>query len=430
VDICENPCCGIWGYNESEKINFFSPYLTEEFAMLWNLLEKKRIVLVKSAQNTRINMNEGICNCIEAFVETKMYQSINWQLDCVKKVIKTYNRALVNSEMNNSLLKAAQEFLIHINIAVVFMILILMTNNWDIQTAFILSFMLYLFTNMRAFTQIISTTLDIKATIYQGKKIYSFFADYNLEKISECKSLKKIKKIQIVNVAHRYTPDHNVLNNINIHIDSGNHIAFVGRSGCGKSTLLKIASGIITPSEGEVLINGVKIMNYSKKSLREKIGFLFQENYIFAMSIRENIKMGNLEADDNQMIEAAKKASIHNDIMKLPNGYDTVLYEKGNNLSGGQKQRIALARIFIKNPDILFMDEFTSALDYETESQIVKIIDTQFADKMILMVAHRLETVKNMDKIYYFKNGKIVSEGTYNQLMRQKAFSAFVKNGM
>ena len=229
MDICENPCCGIWGYNESEKINFFSPYLTEEFAMLWNLLEKKRIVLVKSAQNTRINMNEGICNCIEAFVETKMYQSINWQLDCVKKVIKTYNRALVNSEMNNSLLKAAQEFLIHINIAVVFMILILMTNNWDIQTAFILSFMLYLFTNMRAFTQIISTTLDIKATIYQGKKIYSFFADYNLEKISECKSLKKIKKIQIVNVAHRYTPDHNVLNNINIHIDSGNHIAFVGR---------------------------------------------------------------------------------------------------------------------------------------------------------------------------------------------------------
>ena len=89
MDICENPCCGIWGYNESEKINFFSPYLTEEFAMLWNLLEKKRIVLVKSAQNTRINMNEGICNCIEAFVETKMYQSINWQLDCVKKVIKT-----------------------------------------------------------------------------------------------------------------------------------------------------------------------------------------------------------------------------------------------------------------------------------------------------------------------------------------------------
>lgn len=400
------------------------------YAMFWNLLEKKRIVLVKREQNSRMNMNEDIYNYIEAFVETKVYQSMNWQLDYVKKAIKTYNRALVNSSMNGSLLKAAQEFLIHVSIAVVFVVLIFTTGNQGMQIGFIVSFMLYLFTNIQAFIQMISSTLDIKSTIYQGEKMYTFFADNNPEERNQGKSVQRIEKMQIKDVAYRYTFDYGVLENINIDVDLGNHIAFVGRSGCGKSTLLKIASGILEPSEGAVFINGEKIMNYSKKSLREKIGFLFQENYIFAMSIRENIKMGNLKVDDDKMIEAAKKAFIHDDIMKLPNGYDTVLDEKGNNLSGGQKQRIALARVFVKNPDILFMDEATSALDYETESSIVKIIETEFADKMILMVAHRLETVKNIDKIYYFENGKIVSEGTYNQLIQEKAFNEFVKSGV
>lgn len=400
------------------------------YAMIWNLLEKKRIVLVKREQNSRMNMNEDIYNYIEAFVETKVYQSMNWQLDYVKKAIKTYNRALVNSSMNGSLLKAAQEFLIHVSIAVVFVVLIFTTGNQGMQIGFIVSFMLYLFTNIQAFIQMISSTLDIKSTIYQGEKMYTFFADNNPEERNQGKLVQRIEKMQIKDVAYRYNFDYGVLENINIDVDLGNHIAFVGRSGCGKSTLLKIASGILEPSEGAVFINGEKIMNYSKKSLREKIGFLFQENYIFAMSIRENIKMGNLKVDDDKMIEAAKKAFIHDDIMKLPNGYDTVLDEKGNNLSGGQKQRIALARVFVKNPDILFMDEATSALDYETESSIVKIIETEFADKMILMVAHRLETVKNIDKIYYFENGKIVSEGTYNQLIQEKAFNEFVKSGV
>lgn len=398
--------------------------------MIWNLLEKKRIILVKREQNSRMNMNEDIYNYIEAFIETKVYQSLNWQLDYVKKAIKTYNRALVNSSMNGSLLKAAQEFLIHVSIVVVFVVLIFTTGNQGIQIGFIVSFMLYLFTNIQAFIQMISSTLDIKSTIYQGEKMYTFFADNNPGERNQGKSVQRIEKMQIRDVAYRYTVDHSVLENININVDFGNHIAFVGRSGCGKSTLLKIASGILEPSEGAVLINGEQIMNYSKKSLREKIGFLFQENYIFAMSIRENIKMGNLKVDDDKMIEAAQKAFIHDDIMKLPNGYDTVLDEKGNNLSGGQKQRIALARVFVKNPDILFMDEATSALDHETESSIVKIIDTEFADKMILMVAHRLETVKNIDRIYYFENGKIVSEGTYNQLIQEKAFNEFVKSGV
>ena len=191
--------------------------------------------------------------------------------------------------------------------------------------------------------------------------------------------------------------------------------------------MLKIASGIIEPSQGEVLINGQHIKSYSKKSLRDKIGFLFQENYIFAMSIKDNIKMGNLNAEDDQIIEAAKKASIHDEITKLLNGYDTVLNEKGNNLSGGQKQRIALARVFLKNPDILFMDEATSALDHETESQIVEIIDKGLSNKTVLMAAHRLDTVKNMNRIYYFENGKIALEGTYDQLMQEKAFYTFVQ---
>lgn len=330
--------------------------------------------------------------------------------------------------MNGSLLKAAQEFLIHVSIVIVFVVLIFVAGNHDIQTGLIISFMLYLFTNMQAFIQMISITLDIKSIIYQGEKMYIFFADKASEKTNNEKLVKKIQKMQLLDVTHKYSSDNYVLKNINIKIDSGKHIAFVGRSGCGKSTLLKIASGIIEPSKGIVLINGEKIVNYSKRSLKEKIGFLFQENYIFAMSIRENIKMGNLEADDEKMIEAAKKASIHDDIMKLPDGYNTVLDEKGNNLSGGQKQRIALARIFVKNPDIIFMDEATSALDNETESQIVKIIDTELADKIILIVAHRMETVKNMDEIYYFENGKIILEGTYNQLIQEEAFNSFVKS--
>lgn len=213
--------------------------------------------------------------------------------------------------------------------------------------------------------------------------------------------------------------DEKVLDHLNIHIDSGKSIALVGPSGGGKTTICSLLLRFYDVTGGSIEIDGQDIRKLTLKSLRQSIGIVQQDVYLFTGSIKENISYGKPGASDGEIIEAAKKANIHDFIMSLPDGYDTYVGERGTRLSGGQKQRISIARIFLKDPKILILDEATSALDNESERHIQKSLEALAKNRTCITIAHRLSTIRNADEIIVIGNNGIVERGTHQFLLNK-----------
>ncbi|WP_457625641.1 ABC transporter ATP-binding protein [Persephonella sp.] len=210
-----------------------------------------------------------------------------------------------------------------------------------------------------------------------------------------------------------------ILKNINLKIKKGEKIGIVGLTGSGKSTLVKILPALITDYQGEVLVDGVELREYSVRSLRDKIGMVSQDVFIFNDTLRNNLLIAKPDATDEEIIEALRKAKA-DFVFELEKGLDTVLGEKGSRLSGGERQRISIARIFLKNPDIVIIDEATSALDVETEEYVMEELSSYFKEKTVLMITHRLKLLEIADRIVVMENGQIVEEGAKNQLLQKK----------
>lgn len=223
--------------------------------------------------------------------------------------------------------------------------------------------------------------------------------------------------IEFKNVSYGYDKDKDVLKNVSLNIEKGQKFALVGPSGGGKTTICHLIPHFYDVAEGEILIDGKNINRFTSESLRRNIGIVQQDVYLFNASIRDNILYGRLDASEDEIIDAARRANIHNYIISLPEGYDTHIGERGVRLSGGQKQRLSIARVFLKNPSILILDEATSALDNTTEIQIQKSLEELCRGRTTIVVAHRLSTVKNADEIAVISDGTIVEQGTHNELM-------------
>lgn len=209
----------------------------------------------------------------------------------------------------------------------------------------------------------------------------------------------------------------NVLNNLNFKVCANETVAFVGKSGAGKTTIFNLICKMYDIDSGEILIDGVNINKLDKDSIRGNITIISQEPYIFNFSIRDNLRLVKNDLTDDEMIEACKLACIHDYIMTLPNGYDTLLGENGINLSGGQKQRLAIARALVQKTEIILFDEATSALDNETQANIQRAINNMKNEYTILIIAHRLSTIINCDRILFLNNGHIEDEGTHDELL-------------
>lgn len=229
-------------------------------------------------------------------------------------------------------------------------------------------------------------------------------------------------EIKFTDVSFKYeSGSDDVLDSVSLTIQKGDHIGICGTSGGGKSTLLRLIPKFYDRTGGSISIDGIDIREVSKSSLKRMIGIVHQDPYIFNGSVMDNIKYADKSADYFAVVEACKKASIYDFIMSLPNRFDTYVGPKGLKLSGGQKQRIALARIFLSDPDIIILDEATSALDTATEKFIQNTMDTLFKDKTMIVVAHRLSTIRNSDKILVLDEGKIVEKGSHDELIKNKA---------
>ncbi len=224
--------------------------------------------------------------------------------------------------------------------------------------------------------------------------------------------------VEFRNVSFHYeTENKNVLTNLNLSVMAGESIALVGPSGGGKTTLCSLIPRFYEVSDGEILLDGINIKDITLPSLRENIGVVAQDVYLFSGSIRENIAYGNRNATEAEIIEAAKLAGAHEFIQSLPNGYDTYVGERGVKLSGGQKQRVSIARVFLKNPPVLIMDEATSALDNESEKLVQESLEKLARGRTTFTIAHRLTTVRNADRILVLTEDGIAESGTHEELV-------------
>ena len=225
--------------------------------------------------------------------------------------------------------------------------------------------------------------------------------------------------IELRHVSYRYDESNPVLNDLSLKVGKGQTYALVGPSGGGKTTICHLIPHFYDCVDGEILIDGKELHTVTMASVRRNIGIVQQDIYLFNASIRDNILYGRLDATEEEVIEAAKRANIHDYIMTLENGYETVIGERGVRLSGGQKQRLSIARVFLKNPPILILDEATSALDNTTEILIQQALDELCKGRTTIVVAHRLSTIKHADEIAVIADGRIVEQGDHAALMEQ-----------
>lgn len=231
--------------------------------------------------------------------------------------------------------------------------------------------------------------------------------------------------IDYEHVSFAYDPnEEHVLSDINIHIEAGKSIALVGPSGGGKTTICSLLPRFYDVSDGSVKIDGQDVRSLTLHSLRKAIGIVQQDVYLFTGTIKDNIAYGRPNATDDEIMEAAKKANIHEFIISLPNGYDTYVGERGTRLSGGQKQRISIARVFLKDPKILILDEATSALDNESERHIQHSLEELAKNRTTITIAHRLSTIQNADEIIVISEHGLEERGTHNTLMKQNGVYA------
>jgi subfamily B ATP-binding cassette protein MsbA len=270
--------------------------------------------------------------------------------------------------------------------------------------------------------RLINSSTVLVQSIASIDRVFEFANEkYDVTDKENAKELKRVNgSISMQNVSFSYDEEKQVLKNVNLEVKEGETIAFVGMSGGGKSTLISLVPRFYDVTEGSIKVDGQDIRDVRARSLRNNIGMVLQDNILFSESIAMNIRMGNPDATDQEVVEAAKLANAHEFIQEMSEGYDTLVGERGVKLSGGQKQRIAIARVFLKNPPILIFDEATSALDLESEHMIQEALEKLASTRTTFIVAHRLATITHADRIVLIENGEVVEEGTHDELMKQR----------
>ena len=269
----------------------------------------------------------------------------------------------------------------------------------------------------------IGQLMDFTEMLQKGYAGFKRFAqimetESEIQEAPDAVELNQVKgDIQYQDVSFQYTDKEQVLSHLNIQIPAGKTCALVGPSGGGKTTICSLLPRFYDVTGGSVLVDGHDVRQLKLKSLREAIGIVQQDVYIFAGTVRENIAYGKKDATQQEIEEAAKHANIHDFIMGLEDGYDTYVGERGTRLSGGQKQRIAIARVFLKNPPILILDEATSALDNESEKHIQEALDRLSVGRTTVVIAHRLSTIRSAEKIIVIDEGGVKEQGNHHQLM-------------
>ena len=302
---------------------------------------------------------------------------------------------------------------------------ILIYMGWSVTSGDLLAFVLYVYFILNPIRRLVNFTEQFQ----QGAACFERFTEVmdiepDIVDRKDAHTFEPVKgEITFEQVSFKYTQSHDwILRDIDMTIPAHKTIAIVGESGAGKSTVVSLIPRFYEPQEGTICIDGHSIMDLKQKFLRENIGLVQQNVFLFDSTIRDNIMYGNPSATEEQLIDAAQKANIYDFIQSLPEGFDTMVGERGVKLSGGQKQRVSIARVFLKDPPVFIFDEATSSLDTESEVLIQQSLDLLSRNRTTIVIAHRLSTVKNADYLYVMNAGRIVEHGTHTELLEKQAY--------
>jgi len=376
----------------------------------------------REAQRALADLNADLQDNISGIREIQLFNQQKRELAKIQNKVYRHIQALLNALRLSAIFHPTVSFLSSIGTVIVSSVGGIMAVNGRVSAGDIVGFMLYLnmfYFPITALSQVIE---NIQQALAGAERVFEI-----LETESEIKEkpnaikLKDVKgRVTFENVSFSYDKKVPVLKNITFNIEPGQMVAFVGPTGVGKTTIMYLLVRFFDPDSGSIKIDGIDIRDVTLKSLHDNISMVMQDVFLFNGTIAENIAYGKEDATMDEIINAAKIACAHEFIVELPDGYYTYIGERGVKLSGGQKQRLAIARAVLKNAPILILDEATSSVDTETETKIQEAINNLAGTKTILIIAHRLSTVKRADKIIVLKEGEIVEEGTHEELMALK----------
>ncbi len=278
--------------------------------------------------------------------------------------------------------------------------------------------------------QIAQVSSMLQAMVAAAERVFEFLEEKEEEPDTlEPKVAEGLKgNVTFDHVKFGYDENKTIIHDFSAKIKDGQKVAIVGPTGAGKTTMVKLLMRFYDVNSGAILIDGINIQDFKREELRKMFGMVLQDTWLFGGSIKDNIRYGAPEAEDNEVIEAAKAAHVHHFIKTLPNSYDMILNEESSNISSGQKQLLTIARVILANPKILILDEATSSIDTRTELQIQSAMDNLMKGRTSFIIAHRLSTIKNADLILVMNHGDIVEQGTHEELLKKKGFYADLYN--
>ena len=381
----------------------------------------------KSVKEQIANINAGIESSISGARVAKAFANEEYEIEKFEEGNNAFLHAKNRFYKTMAIFNSGTEFFIALfNVVVLLVGGLLIVNKAGFDSLTFITFMLY----VSAFTSPLKRFASFFEQYMMGMAGFTRFLEILDTKsdIVDRENAIEVGKldglIEFKNVGFRYDGGRKVLDNVNLTIEPGRQLALVGPSGGGKTTMCHLLMRFYDVKEGSISVDGVDIRDYTQESLRRNIGIVQQDVFLFAGSILENIRYGRLDATDEEVVQAAIRAHIHDEIMQFPDQYQTEVGERGVKLSGGQKQRISIARLFLKNPPILILDEATSALDSVTEYDIQKSFDELAEGRTTLIIAHRLSTVQNADEIVVIDQNGIREQGSHEELLAMNGLYA------
>lgn len=391
------------------------------FVISTKKVAKVRWSIAKERQDSLANLNQLIQETLSISGSTLMKLFATEDKEYEK--FEQSNRSVVDLQIKESIAGRWMQFTVH-TLVESGPLLIYLAGGYlyfkgEISIGMIFTFSALLSRLYRPILKISDIHVDIIRSFALFERIFDYFdLEHDIKDSKDAINLEvKNGKIEFENVSFNYSDDKEILKNISFKVADGSQTALVGSSGAGKTTITNLITRLYDTSKGEIKIDGININLVTLKSLRKNIGVVTQEPYLFNATIKDNLLYGTENISEDQMFEAAKSAYIHDYIMSLPNGYNTIVGNRGIRLSGGQKQRISIARVILNNPKILILDEATSALDSISESYVQKAMKSLLKNRTSIVIAHRLSTIKESDQILVIEEGRIIEQGNHDSLM-------------
>ena len=394
-------------------IGFYS-YLTFVITEWRNMFRKR---MNKADNDVSTKMIDSLLN----FETVKYFSNEDFEANRLDQSLKDYELAANQSRHSLSLLNISQTFIIMAGITIMLVMSVFGIKSGDIDIGGFVVINAYMLQLYQPLNWLGSVYREIRQALTDMENMFSLLEITPTTKDGlEIMPQSNVTEIRFDNVSFDYDIRRTIIKNISFTVPNGKKVAIVGPTGAGKSTISRLLFKFYNTKEGNIYINNTNINNISQNSLRKIIGVVPQDTVLFNDTIYYNIAYGNITATKEKVIDAAQNADIHNFITSLPDGYETIVGERGLKLSGGEKQRVAIARTILKNPKIFFFDEATSALDTGTEKEIQKNLENVSKDKTTLIIAHRLSTAANADNIIVLDQGAIVEQGTHESLLLEK----------